>query len=106
MAIQSIPIQTFIILVTVRPLTMHLHVNNDIVFITGHSADLVPSLAPECYFPNDWRGDWLWYETNRVEDVKIGPGQVSFSHLGNFICKGKHWLYKQYKMMSHYSNGW
>ncbi|KAK2170366.1 hypothetical protein LSH36_3g19134 [Paralvinella palmiformis] len=73
--------------------------------LCGHSADLVPSLGPECYFPKDWRGDWLWYETDRVEDVKIGPGQVSFSHLGSFICKGKHWLYKQYKMMSHYSNG-
>jgi len=72
----------------------------------GHKADLVPSVHPECYFPADQRGRWLLFESERHEQVVVRPGHVTFSQLGTFICKSKHWRKDQYKTLSVYSNGW
>ena len=73
---------------------------------TGHKADLVPSTRSECYFPEEYRGKWWLFETDRREEVTIDRGQVTFSNLGSFICKSKHWKKDQYKMLSVYKDGW
>ena len=75
-------------------------------YFSGTMSNPTPPVVHECFFPHDWRGDWLWAEKERMEDVNIGPGQVYFSHLGSFLCKGKHWNSNKYKMMSVYNNGW
>jgi len=72
----------------------------------GHKADLVPSVHPECYFPLEQRGRWLMFESERHEQVVVDPGHVTFSRLGSFICKSKHWRKDQYKTLSVYANGW
>jgi hypothetical protein len=74
--------------------------------VTGHKADLVPSVRSECYFPDDYRGSWLLFETDRQEEVTVEAGQVIFSQLGKFICKSKHWKKDQYKTLSVHLNGW
>ena len=74
--------------------------------IVGHKADLVPSVRSECYFPEEYRGKWLLFESDRMEEVTIELGHVTFSKLGNYICKSKHWKKDQYKMLSTYNNGW
>ena len=76
------------------------------VVIQGHKADLVPSVRSECYFPDDYRGSWQLFETDRQEEVVVEAGQVIFSQLGKFICKSKHWKKDQYKTLSVYHNGW
>jgi len=79
----------------------------------GHKTDLVPSVRPECYFPVDHRGRWLLFDSDRHEEVVVDPGHVTvdqghvtFSRLGSFICKSKHWRKDQYKTLSVYANGW
>jgi len=66
----------------------------------------VPSVHPECYFPADQRGRWLLFDSERHEEVVVDPGHVTFSQLGSFICKSKHWRKDQYKTLSVYANGW
>ena len=46
------------------------------------------------------------FSDRRQERVSIHNGHVTFSSLGEFVCKGKHWNRDQYKMLSYYSNGW
>ena len=66
----------------------------------------MPSVRAECHFPADYLGHWLLYDAMRSEHVTIGEGQVTFSLLGNFICKSKHWEKNHYKLLSVYQNGW
>ena len=69
-------------------------------------SDFLPTNRAECRFPARFRGDWMLFETDRKERVSINEGRISFSRLGEFICKGKHWYKSNYKMLSYYSNGW
>lgn len=68
----------------------------------------MPSVHPECYFPAEQRGRWLLFDAGRRhhEEVTVDPGHVTFSRLGSFICKSKHWRKDQYKTLSVYANGW
>ena len=76
------------------------------VVMAGHKADLVPSARSECFFPDEFRGQWLLFESDRQDEVDIQPGHVTLSHLGEFICKSKHWRRDNYKTISVYHNGW
>src|SRR6218665_3025334 len=68
--------------------------------------DLLPSSRSECRFPVDLHGDWLFFESDRKERVTISADNISFSLLGQFICKSKHWNINYYKLFSVYTNGW
>lgn len=72
----------------------------------GCCLDLLPSSRSECRFPVDLHGDWLFFETDRKERVTISADNISFSLLGQFICKSKHWSINYYKLFSVYTNGW
>ena len=48
----------------------------------------------------------MLFEKDVKESVIIKPGEMTFSHLGHFICKSKHWSMNKYKLLSVYSNGW
>ena len=74
--------------------------------LTFFFADYVPSPRPECRFPQDYRGEWMQFQRDRKESVTIASGEITFSNLGHFICKTKHWAISRYKLMSVYSNGW
>lgn len=69
-------------------------------------ADYVPYERPECRFPVEYQGEWLLFEKERRDTVKISPGEMTFSHLGHFVCKSKHWAVHQYKLLSVFRNGW
>lgn len=69
-------------------------------------ADFRRSTAVECRFPESYRGEWRVVENDGIEDVILGAGYISFSNLGSFICKSKHYEREHYKMMSVFKNGW
>ena len=73
---------------------------------TSLCLDLLPSPSAECRFPEEFYGDWMIFSDRRKERVSIHNGHVTFSSLGEFVCKGKHWNRDEYKMLSYYSNGW
>ena len=68
--------------------------------------ELLPSTRPECRFPDEFRRDWYLWEKDRQETVRIQGGRISFTTLGEFICKAKHWSLNDYKLLSYYTNGW
>jgi len=51
-------------------------------------------------------GEWLLAEVDGLQKMVVTTGLVSMSHLGEFICKGKHWNVNYYKLLSYYNNGW
>ncbi len=69
-------------------------------------ADFVVSPRPECRFPQEYHGEWMLFESDRKESVTIVAGEVTFSNVGHFICKTKHWAINRYKLLSIFSNGW
>ena len=68
--------------------------------------DSMPPPRPECRFPIDYQGEWMQFEQDRKESVTIASGEITFSNLGHFICKTKHWAINRYKLMSVFANGW
>jgi len=68
--------------------------------------DLLPSTSPECRFSREVLGEWLLAEVDGLQKVTVTTGMVTMSQLGEFICKGKHWNFDYYKLLSYYSNGW
>jgi len=69
-------------------------------------ADLLPTTLPECRFTSDVVGEWLLAEVDGLEKMVVTTGMVSWSRLGEFVCKGKHWNVNYYKLLSYYNNGW
>jgi len=45
-------------------------------------------------------------EVDGLEKVTVTTGMVTMSLLGDFVCKGKHWNFNYYTLLSYYSNGW
>lgn len=76
--------------------------NASIILLT----EFVPTTQTECIFPKAYGGNWLLFEDNWKERVNIASGFITFSSLGEFICKSKHWEELNYKLLSHYTNGW
>lgn len=70
------------------------------------SPDLLPSTRPECRFPDDFQDVWYLWEKDRHETIRIHGGRISFTTLGEFICKAKHYEKEDYKLLSYYNNGW
>jgi len=68
--------------------------------------DLLPSATPECRFPDDYHGEWYYFERDRSEKVTITAERIEFAILGEFVCKSKHWSINYYKLFSVYDNGW
>lgn len=71
-----------------------------------HIADTSAVPQSECHFPKEYQGEWLLFDNNQKHSVTIGPGEITFSHLGNFKCKSKHWAMNKYKLFTVPSNGW
>ncbi|KAI0210129.1 hypothetical protein LSAT2_005133 [Lamellibrachia satsuma] len=62
---------------------------------------------PECRFSRDVQGDWLLLEDDgrSTYAVAVEDATVTFSTLGRFVCKSKHWTHDYVKVRSAYSNG-
>ncbi len=77
-----------------------------IIKVVYFVVDFAPSQQAECRFPLEYQGEWMLFEKDRKESVIIRPGLMTFSHLGSFICKSKHWSINKYKLLSVFTNGW
>ena len=66
---------------------------------------MAPSTRQECVFPLSYQGQWILFDRNRREKITVTPGEIYFSHLGNFICKATHWQQNVFKLLSVPNNG-
>jgi len=64
------------------------------------------STSAECRFSSELLGEWMLAEVDGLQKVIVTTGMVTISLLGDFVCKGKHWNFNYYTLLSYYSNGW